>query len=129
MCIRQPFSLLSLPLPVNVAVNGSSCSLLRLLRHCDTAPLVAKAVPYNESPPCAQLRAKWGAADTESKAPSGENTEPKRSPFKAWSKSVYSHTCYAYCQGFLPCLFQRFWSIQVHFFPKPLLNFSYVGCG
>ena len=35
----------------------------------------------------------WGAADAEIKVPSGENTELKRSPFKAWSKSVYSHTC------------------------------------
>ena len=42
-----------------------------------------------------------GAADAEIKVPSGENTELKRSPFKAWSKSVYSHTRYAYCQGFL----------------------------
>ena len=30
----------------------------------------------------------WGAADAEIKVPSGENTELKRSPFKAWSKSV-----------------------------------------
>ena len=41
------------------------------------------------------------AADAEIKVPSGENTEFKRSPFKAWSRSVYSHTCYAYCQEFL----------------------------
>ena len=46
----------------------------------------------------------WGAADAEIKVPSGEYTELKRSPFIAWSRSVYSHTCYAYCQGFLPCL-------------------------
>ena len=50
----------------------------------------------------------WGAADAEIKDPSGENTELKRSPFKAWSRSVYSHTCYAYCQGFLSCLFLHF---------------------
>ena len=37
----------------------------------------------------------WGAADAEIKVPSNENTELKRSPFKAWSRSVYSHTCYA----------------------------------
>ncbi|WP_419608192.1 hypothetical protein, partial [Thiolapillus sp.] len=37
----------------------------------------------------------WGAADAEIKVPSGENTELKRSPFQAWSRSVYSHTCYA----------------------------------
>ena len=35
-------------------------------------------------------------------------TEVKYSPFKAWSRSVYSHTCCAYCQGFLPCLFLPF---------------------
>ena len=44
----------------------------------------------------------WGAADAEIKVPSGENTELKRSPCKAWSTSVYSRTCYTYCQGFLP---------------------------
>ena len=30
----------------------------------------------------------WGAADAEMKVPSGENTELKRSPFQAWSRSV-----------------------------------------
>ena len=35
----------------------------------------------------------WGAADAEIKVPSGENTDLKRSPFKAWSRSAYSHTC------------------------------------
>ena len=40
----------------------------------------------------------------------------KCSPFKAWSRSVYSHTCYAFCQGFLPCLFLPFQSIHLHFF-------------
>ena len=58
----------------------------------------------------------WGAADKEIKVPSGENTELKRSPFTAWSRSVYSHACYAYCQGFLPCLFIPFRSIPLHFF-------------
>ena len=38
----------------------------------------------------------WGAADAEIKVSSGENTELKRSPFQAWSSSVYSHTCYAH---------------------------------
>ena len=61
----------------------------------------------------------WGAADAEIKVPSGENTKLKRSPFKAWSRSVYSHTCYAYCHGFFPCLFLPFWSIYLHF-SKPL---------
>ena len=58
----------------------------------------------------------WGAADAENKVQSGENTELKRSPFKAWSRSVYSHTCYSSCQGFLHCLFLLFRSIHLHFF-------------
>ena len=33
-----------------------------------------------------QSAPQWGAADAEIKVPSGENTELKRSPFKAWSK-------------------------------------------
>ena len=63
----------------------------------------------------------WGAADAEIKVPSGENTELRCSPFKALGRSVYSHTCYVYCQGFLPCLFLPFRSIYLNFFPKPLL--------
>ena len=59
---------------------------------------------------------RWGAANAEIKVPSGENTELKCSPFKAWSRSVYSYTCYAYCQWFLPCLFLPFRSIHLHFF-------------
>ena len=54
---------------------------------------------------CISSTPQWGAADAEIKVPSGENTELTRSPFQAWSRSVYSHTCYAYCQGVLPCLF------------------------
>ena len=50
------------------------------------------------------------------KPPSGETTELKRSPFKARSRSVYSHSCYAYFQKFLPCLFLPFRSIHLHFF-------------
>ena len=72
----------------------------------------------------------WGAADAEIKVPSGENTELKRSPFKAWSRSVYSHTCYDYCQGFLSFLLIS--TLPVHspaFFPKPLPIFPCVGCG
>ena len=30
----------------------------------------------------------WGAADAEIKSPSGENAEPKFSPFRAWGRSV-----------------------------------------
>ena len=66
-----------------------------------------------------------GAVDAEIEVPSGENTELKHSPFKAWSRSVYSHACYAYCQGFLPCVFLPFQYIYLHFFfPKPLPIFS-----
>ena len=56
----------------------------------------------------------WGAADAEIKTPSGENTELKRSPFEAWSRSVYSHTCYAdfFLANFFPsspmaCIFSK----------------------
>ena len=37
----------------------------------------------------------WGAADAEIEGSSVENAELKRSPFKTWSRSLYSHTCYA----------------------------------
>ena len=70
----------------------------------------------------------WGAADAEIKVPSGENTELKRSPFQAWSRSVYSHTCYAYCQGFLPCLFLPFQSIHLHFFQNLSQFFPVLAC-
>ena len=36
------------------------------------------------------------------------------------SQLIYSHTCYTYCQDFLPCLFLPFESIHLHFFQ----NFS-----
>ena len=61
----------------------------------------------------------WGAADAEIKVPSRENTELKRSPFKARNRSVYSHTWYAYCQGFLSFLLIS--TLPVHspaFFPN-----------
>ena len=53
------------------------------------------------------------------------NTELKRSPFKAWSRSVYSHTCYTYCQWFPPRLFLPIWSIHLHFFQN-LSRFFHV---
>ena len=76
------------------------------------------------------LTPQWGAADAEIKVPSGENTELKRSPFKAWSRSVYCQTYYAYSQGFLSCLLIS--TLAVHspaFFSKPLPIFPCVGCG
>ena len=71
----------------------------------------------------------WGAADAEMKVPSGENTELKRSPFKVWSRSVYSHARYIYCQVFLPYLFLPFRSIHLHFFQNLSRFFSTVCCG
>ena len=76
------------------------------------------------------LTPQWGAADAEIKVPSCENTELKRSPFEAWSRSVYSHTCYAYCQGFLSFLLISTLPVQSPaFFPKPLPISPCVGCG
>ena len=70
----------------------------------------------------------WGAADTEIKVPSGENTELKRSPFKAWSRSAYAihatltfrdfFLAYFYPSGPFTCIFS-----------KTSPDFSCVGCG
>ena len=62
----------------------------RLYRMSGHQPSIAESAPQ------------WGAEDTEIKVPSVENTELKSSPFRAWSRSVCSRTCYAYWQGFLP---------------------------
>ena len=75
-----------------------------------------KAIETKSSPGPMSGALQWGAADAEIKVPFGENTKLKRPPFKAWSRSVYSHTCYAYCQGLLPCLFLPFQSIHLHLF-------------
>ena len=97
------------------ALSFSLCHILRSLSgSCNNFswPLAEDYFPDTPPPPPLQ----WGAADAEIKVPSVENTELKRSPFKTWSRSVCSHTCYAYCQGFLPCLFLPFRSIHLHFF-------------
>ena len=56
----------------------------------------------------------WGAADTEIKVPSGQNTELKSSPFRTRSRSVYSHICNTYCRDFFLAYFYpssiRVWS-------------------
>ena len=44
-------------------------------------------ISFTQSVPL--LVPQWGAADADIKVPSVENTQPKRSPFKAWSRSVY----------------------------------------
>ena len=70
----------------------------------------------------------WAAADAQIEVPSGENAELKPSPFESWSRSVYSHAYYAYCQEFLPCLFLPFWSIHLHFPPiSPVLAVANTG--
>ena len=45
-----------------------------------------------------------------------KNLHLQDSPFKAQDRSVNSHSCYAYCQEFLPCLFLPFQSVHRHFF-------------
>ena len=50
-----------------------------------------------------QLTQQWGTTDAKNKDPCVENPELKGSPFKAWSRSVFSQACYAYCKEFLPC--------------------------
>ena len=83
-----------------------------------------------------QLGPQWGAADAEIKVPSGENTELKRFPFKAWIRSVYiaiHATLTATCQGSLPGISSLLNStLPVHspaFFPKPLPIFPVFSCG
>ena len=44
-----------------------------------------------------------GSCGRRIKVPSDENTELTGSPFKAWSRSVRCHACYAHCQGFRLC--------------------------
>ena len=61
----------------------------------------------------------WGAADAETKVPSGENTELKRSPFQAWSRSVYSHTCSLTARDFFLAYFHPYGPFTC-IFPKPL---------
>ena len=78
---------------------------------------------------CVQKTPQWGAADAEIKVPSGENTELKRSPFKALSRSVYSHTCYAYCQGFFFLAYLYISGLFTCIFSKTSPDFSCVGCG
>ena len=67
----------------------------------------------------------WRAADAKAIVPSDENTELNGSPFKAWGRSVYSHTRYDYC--LLISTLPGHWPA---FFPRPLPSFfSCVGCG
>ena len=71
--------------PENCVFSLCSCGL-------SSALLVLSTLYFLRKSPSA-LIPQWGAADAEIKVPSGENTELKRSPFKARIWSVYSHTC------------------------------------
>ena len=75
----------------------------------------------------------WGAADAEIEVSFGENTELKRSPFIAWSRSVYLTQTQTYVLRLLLGISSLLIStLPVHspaFFPKPLRIFSCVGFG
>ena len=85
---------------------------------CDLMRLTGHSNPFTNFLNLLVTTPQWGAADAEMKVPSDENTELKLSPFKAWGRSVQSHTCYAYWKGFLPRLFLPFRFIHPHFFPN-----------
>ena len=111
-CLYDPFKYISFHKFSQQLSAFSFCSSVRTpaLLVLSTLYLFLKVSFIPDTTPAA------GAADAEIKVPSGENSELKRSPFKAWSWSVYSHTCCAYCQEFLPCLFLPFRYIHLHFF-------------
>ena len=80
---------------------------------------------------------RWEAVDTEIKVPSGENTEFKRSPFKALSSSVFLLkpwvvqyiAIYATLTSRDFLLISTLPVLSPAFFPKPHPIFSCVGCG
>ena len=96
--------------PVRLTERYSQRTKSLCFQACDGCPVAEFVSPQR------------GAADAEIKVSSAENTELKRSPFKACSRPAYSHTCYARCQEFFPCLFLPFQFIHLHF-PKPLRIF------
>ena len=107
---------------LSVGDPGLCCSKASDVSRALLAPFACRFLLLTHRTVHLALAPQWGTADAEIKVPSGENTELKRSPLKAWSRSVYSHTCFAYCQEFLPCLFLPFRSIHLHFFQN-LLRF------
>ena len=70
----------------------------------------------------------YNTSHTEIQDPSVVNPDLKGSPSKARSRSGYSHECFTYCQGFVPCTVCSL-AIQLHFFPKPLPSFCCASCG
>ena len=85
--------------------HSSNLTLIQI----DTSPRADDVSHFSRSPTL------WWPASMPSPVKTKRHTELKCSPFKAWSRSVYSHTCYAYCPRFLPCSFLPFWSIHLHF--------------
>ena len=74
---------------------------------------------WEEKPHTFPHTTQWGAADAEIKVPFGENTELKRSPFKAWSSYIAMHATLT-ARNFSSLLIS---TLPVHspaFFPKPL---------
>ena len=99
--VLQPWTLVSkvILLPrTNVYFNDHYTCCLTMAVHTDDHRLSVHTASVRQH----RLSPQWGAADAEIKIPSVENTELEGSPFKAWGRLVYSRTCYAYCQGFLP---------------------------
>ena len=108
------------------------CFFLLLLFHATFQVSRARHIhTYTHTQTRTQTPPQWGAADAQIKVPTGENTELKRSPFKAWSRLVYSHT--SYLLRLLPGISSLLIStLPVHspaFFPKPLPIFPCVGFG
>ena len=95
VCMKRTTSVLSLLcFPIHILQKGGRRFLM-------SPPPPHPPTPSLESRSCHLIPPQWGAADAEIKVPSGENTELTRSPFKAWSRSVYSHTCYVTARDFL----------------------------
>ena len=93
LCVQRP----SRPLLLKLIFSSTHFQ-------CKWSLTTDHASPYKTSASFLLLAGppQWGAADAEIKVLSVGNTEFKGSPFKAWSRSVYSHACYIYCQGFPP---------------------------
>ena len=87
-------------------------------------PIVSPSLINSCMHPLCLSSPQWEAADTEIKVPSGENTQLKRSPFKAWSRSVYSHPARHSLQQGISSMFIS--SLLVHssaFFPNTSPDF------
>ena len=73
-------------LPPSVQINQVDISLS--LSVCSLGVVLDQTSSFERL--VLSISPRLGAADTEIKVPSGENTEFKRSHFKVWSRSVYS---------------------------------------